>query len=233
MLTRVKFLWGGTVKLFGGYIPPSTPGFGTLVLVILFSTVVSGSFSQHIQITSNITTSPFLPNNEVATNYPALKLMTQIENWDQYHSCLWSDGRRSLATIFSSAVPCSNRTEPSFALTCDETNKFVTTTVAFLSPVQQEDGGLYQVFCRSLDLSEVIIAQISIMVSGKSLMAFYNILYKSCFFWLSVDNSEVMLILKKETKCYTLRDRNCERRYCFCDDPDIHVCYVGSKTDTS
>ena len=178
--------WGGVQSNYFGDISPHPPQVSApLVLVILLSTVVSGSFSQHIQITSNITTSPFLPNNEMAANYPALKLMTQIGNDNQYQRCSWHGGGRVLGTIFSSGViPCSNRTELSFKFTCDETNKFVTTTVAFLSPVQQEDGGLYQVLCRSFDLSEVIIAQVSIMVSGKSLMAFYNILYKSCFFWL-------------------------------------------------
>ena len=144
------------------------------VLVILFSYIVSGSFLQQIQMTSNITLLPFLPNNEVATNYPALKLMTQIENDNRYESCLWYNGGRSLGTIFGSAVPCSNRTEPNFALTCDTTNNFVTATAAFLSPVQQEDGGLYQVLCRSFDFSEVIIAQISITVSGISLMAIFK-----------------------------------------------------------
>ena len=148
----------------------------------LLSIVVLGSFLQQIQITSNITTLPFLPNNEVATNYPALKLMTQIENRNRYQDCLWHDGGRSLATIFSSAVPCSDRTTPSFELTCIETNNLVTATAAFLSPVQQSDGGVYQVLCRLFDLSEVIIAQISIIVSGKYLMAFTNLYCKSYLF---------------------------------------------------
>ena len=111
----------------------------------------------------------------MATNYPDLKLVTQIQNKNWYQDCLWHDGVRSSGTIFSSAVPCSNRTEPRFELTCLETNNFVTATATFLLPVQEEDGGLYQVLCRLFDLSEVIIAKISITVSGKSLMAFFNL----------------------------------------------------------
>ena len=111
----------------------------------------------------------------MATNYPALELLTRIENANQYQDCLWHDGSRSLGTIFRRAVPCSNRTEPSFELTCVETNNLVAATAAFSSPVQPEDGGLYQVLCRLFDLCEVIIVQISIIVSGKSFMAFSNL----------------------------------------------------------
>ena len=126
-----------------------------------------GSSAQQIQLPANISTSPFLPDKVVATSYPDLKLMTQIRNTNLYFSCSWLAGSRSLATIFSgTAISCRNRTELLFKLTCVETNNVIMATATFLSPVLKDDGGLYQVQCRFNDLSDVIIAEIYIGVSG-------------------------------------------------------------------
>ena len=112
--------------------------------------------------------SPFLPNNEVATNYPGLKLMTQIEEADSYHSCAWRRDSTFLSTIFSrDVIACNfNRTDPLFVQTCVETNNIVTATATFRLPMQENDGGLYQVGCRLLDLNEVVVAQTNIIISG-------------------------------------------------------------------
>ena len=121
-----------------------------------------------MQISANITTSPFLPSNVVATNYPDLKLMTQIEETDLYQSCSWYRGKISLGKIFNRGiVTCTSRTMPFFHINWVEKNNSV--TAAFVSRVQINDSGLYQVHCRFLNLSDVIIAQMHIEVAGITL----------------------------------------------------------------
>ena len=103
----------------------------------------------------------------VATSYPGFKLIAKIENADSYQSCLWQQNSAHLATIFNrGVVSCSNRTGPQFVLTCVETSNVVTATTTFASPMQKDDGGIYQVRCFLDNFSEIIIAAIIIRVSG-------------------------------------------------------------------
>ena len=136
------------------------------------------SSTRLMQISTNITTSPFLPNNVIATNYSNLKLMAQIEEINSYFYCSWFGDDRLLATIFSSgSFLCRNRTVTSFYLTCVETNNVVTVTATFTSPVQENDGRVYQIRCRVFDLLEVIVAQIHIEISGNSSTIKFYIFY--------------------------------------------------------
>jgi len=47
-----------------------------------------------------ITTSPFLPNNIVATNYRDLKLQELIEGRIDIQECIWRNRNGLIATIF-------------------------------------------------------------------------------------------------------------------------------------
>ena len=134
--------------------------------------VFVGSFAQTLQIT-NITTTPFLSNNEIATGYNGLKLMIRIEAADLYQVCRWLKKGISIGTIFNrnfNDITCNTnnvRTE-NHHFSCVEENQVVTATVAFVSPVDINDNGNYQVECSDASLAEFIIAQINIMVMGKT-----------------------------------------------------------------
>ena len=119
----------------------------------------------------------------VATNYLGLKLRAKIDDAKTYFSCAWRRDSTFLSTIFSrSVISCNvNRTEPVFELTCIESSTTVTATAAFVSPVQENDSGSYQVRCRLQDLSEIIIAEITIEVLGVILNVFYAFINASNF----------------------------------------------------
>ena len=60
-----------------------------------------------------------------------------------------------------------------FELTCVESSTTVTATAAFVSPIQENDSGSYQVRCLLHDLSEIVIVEITIEVLGVILSVFY------------------------------------------------------------
>ena len=122
-----------------------------------------------IQLSTSITTLPFLPNNVVVTDYNSFMIMIQIENAGFYQGCFWLRNSSFIGAIFSrESVVCNNRTDSAtgFKFTCVEANNIIKATATYMSPVQEHDSSLHQVFCRLHDLSEVVIAQIDIKVSG-------------------------------------------------------------------
>ena len=93
--------------------------------------------------------------------------MTQIEEANLYQSCAWQKDSANVGSIFSRDVlSCSNRTNFFFELSCIEANNIITATATFVSPMQKDDGGVYQVQCRFTNLSEVVVAEITFMISG-------------------------------------------------------------------
>ena len=129
----------------------------------------SGSFAQSLQIT-NITTTPLLPNNEIATGYSGLKLMTRIEAADLYQSCSWLKNESSLRAIFNTFISCSNNNveTESHRFNCVKKKHVITATLTFVSPVDIDVSGNYRVQCLDGSLIGFIIAQLNIMVMGKT-----------------------------------------------------------------
>ena len=127
------------------------------------------SFAQFLQIT-NITTTPFLPDNEIATGYSGLKLMIRIEAADLYQSCSWLKDESFFWEIFNNFISCSNNNVKTnnHQFSCVEENQVVTATVTFVSAVDIDDNGNYRVQCLDDSLKDVIIAQLSITVIGET-----------------------------------------------------------------
>ena len=119
------------------------------------------------QISSYITTEPSLSHDTVATGYPGLKMIIEIEA-SSYQTCSWYYGNTFLASIFNrGVVSCTDRTEQLFDLTCaGDINDTITATATFVSDVGPDNSGMYQVRCRMMDLTELIVAQTEIIVSG-------------------------------------------------------------------
>ena len=130
-----------------------------------------GIFAETLGIT-DITTTPFLPDNEIATGYSGLKLMIRIEAADRYQSCRWFKNRITFGTIFNrnpNGLSCNinNVKTANHHFSCVEENKVVTATVTFVSPVDVGDNGNYQVECSDAVLEEFNISQINLTVMGK------------------------------------------------------------------
>ena len=121
------------------------------------------------QISSGITTEPSLFHDTVATGYPGLKMIIEIEA-SSYQTCSWYYGNTFLASIFNRGVVfCADRTEQLFDLTCaGDIDNSITATATFISDVGRDDSGMYEVRCRMVDLTELIVAQTEIIVSGNN-----------------------------------------------------------------
>ena len=126
--------------------------------------VFVGSFAQFLQIT-NITTTPFFLDNEIATGYSGLKLMIRIQAADLYQSCGWLKDENSIRAIFNKFISCTNNDAETknHHFSCVEENEVVTATVTFVSAVDVDDNGNYRVQCLDDSLAEFIIAQLNIM----------------------------------------------------------------------
>ena len=131
--------------------------------------VYVGSFAQILPIT-NITTTPLLPDNKITTGYSGLEMMIRIEAADLYESCRWLKDKSSIGTIFSIIISCNTNFVESenHQFNCFEENQVITATVTFVSPVDIDDSGNYRVQCLDGSLKEFIIAQLNIMVMGKT-----------------------------------------------------------------
>ena len=131
--------------------------------------VFVGSSTQIMEMT-NITTTPFLPDNKIATGYSGLKLMIVIEAADLYQSCSWmKDGIFSM-TIFNGFISCGGNNDEikNRRFSCVKENQVVRATVTFVSSVNIDDNGNYQVQCLNDSLAEFNISQLNIMVMGKT-----------------------------------------------------------------
>ena len=139
--------------------------------------VFVGSFAQILPIT-NITTTPLLTDNEIATGYFGLKLMIRIEAADLYESCRWLKDESTIRTIFNKFISCSydNVETESHHFSCVEENQVIAATVTFVSALDKADSGNYRVQCRNASLTEFIIAQLNIMVMGKSSCCKFKVL---------------------------------------------------------
>ena len=96
--------------------------------------------------------------------------MIRIEAADLYQSCSWRKDESSIRTIFSKFISCSNNNAETenHHFSCVEENQVVTATVTFVSAVDIDDNGNYQVRCLDDSLKEFIIAQLNITVIGKT-----------------------------------------------------------------
>ena len=99
--------------------------------------------------------------------------MVKIEKANVYFSCSWvtPDGMKAL--IFSNAIGCNNsgnRTETGISLTCVFLNNCIKASATLMSPANKNNSGAYQIACfKGTDLSEIVIASITILVSGRLL----------------------------------------------------------------
>jgi len=115
-----------------------------------------------------ITTSPYLPNNVVATNYRGLKLQAQIEGSLAYQECTWRNSNGIIATIFSRSVllnlSCNNQIVGDYQVECFPYD-FIETSLTFLSPVDQSTSDTYEIWCNTF-VFDAKISEITITVSG-------------------------------------------------------------------
>ena len=137
-----------------------------LILILKFFSFL-GSIVQALQIT-NITTIPFLPDNKIARRYFGLKLMIRIEAASSYRSCSWLKDETPIGVIFSDNIPCNNEENIIYRFSCVNMSQVVTATVNFVSPVAMNNSGNYQVKCFKENLKESTIAQLTVMVMGKT-----------------------------------------------------------------
>ena len=124
-------------------------------------------FAQSLQMT-NITITPLLSNNEIATGFFGLKLIIRIEAADLYQSCGWLKDGTAIGAIFNNWIPCNNEENIIHRFSCVNMNQVVTATVTFVSPVAMKNSGNYQVQCFDDNLRQFVIAQINIIVMGKT-----------------------------------------------------------------
>ena len=96
--------------------------------------------------------------------------MIRIEAADLYQSCGWLKDESSIRTIFSKFISCSNNNVKTnnHQFNCVEENQVVTATLTFVSPVDIDDSGNYRVQCLDSSLTEFTIAQLNVMVMGKT-----------------------------------------------------------------
>ena len=104
--------------------------------------------------------------------------MIQIEAADLYESCRWLKDESFIGTIFSKFASCSNNNVEieNHDFNYVEENQVVTAAIAFVSLVDIQDNGNYRVECRDASLTEFIIAQLNIMVMGKSRCCKFKVL---------------------------------------------------------
>jgi len=132
-----------------------------------------------------ITTIPFLPNEEVATNYTELQLVVEIHDAENYFICEWHGPSITSIAILNNTnqnIECKNQTTSAIQTTCFYSNGIVTATLHFLAPINVNQAGFYFVGCMILDSSNFIeiVAQIYIEISGKrriSYSLFQNMLH--------------------------------------------------------
>ena len=96
--------------------------------------------------------------------------MIRIEAADFYQSCRWHKDNIHFGTIFSRAISCSsiNVETENHHFNCVKENQVVTATLTFVSPGDIDDSGNYRVQCLDGSLTEFIIAQLNVMVMGKT-----------------------------------------------------------------
>ena len=122
-----------------------------------------------------ITTDPFLPNKNVATNSSKLSLKTNIDA-NEYFTCLWrvfSGNYQSVGiTIFTTnktEIICSRIGNViSFIHFCSISKMIATSSITFPTTVNMMDTGLYQIVCfENISFREKIVAAINLTVNGK------------------------------------------------------------------
>jgi len=119
--------------------------------------------------------------NRVATGYPGLTLITEIEDVGSYEECSWnSKGISNLifSENFVPFFPCENRTE----LTCVEVNNVIKTTISISLGLQYEVN-IFQVQCLNFSsFKRVLLAEINITISGNLFFYFLVVLANAQFF---------------------------------------------------
>jgi len=119
-----------------------------------------------------ISTTPYLPKSEVATNYLGLTFMTIISDAIHFRYCEWHHvGFGFLHHIFSSSdssIHC-NTYSFLFETTCSyDLNNTITTSFGYLSPLTVNQAGIYFVRCVT-NYAGITVAETSIDVTGKRL----------------------------------------------------------------
>ena len=111
--------------------------------------------------------------------------MIRIEAADLYQSCEWRKNEIPIGRIFTERgdVSCNNDKNVNHRFNCVNKDQ-LTATVTFVSPVDTDDNGNYQVRCYNDVLSEFTIAQINIIVMGKT--SCYKLLSSALFKMLSI-----------------------------------------------
>ena len=136
-----------------------------------------GSCASFVELSSTISTLPFLPNNRVTTSYTNLTFLAQIEDARSYFMCTWriiqSFGIVSSSIFttdfYNGTVTCyESNFNTDFLQTCFVMNNTVTSALILLIPINNQFTGLHRIDCYVIeDFHLQNIAEINITVSGK------------------------------------------------------------------
>ena len=134
---------------------------------------------------NQITTSPELPENKIATNYVGLMLTTQFQPQSSYTGCSWV-AQSIGGTIFFRTIAnsCFDDSSNSLAeVQCTEDNNGITTTLRITSALH-ETTDEFSVKCQTTNSALVTVATRTITIAGINSTFVTNSVLCGYFSWI-------------------------------------------------